>query len=78
MMFSGWGMGCWMMISYGFVVLLFLAGDRCGASRAVMPNRASRAHSDPHCKRAARSTVCTAVRLMTTSAPAVERAGLQP
>jgi hypothetical protein len=40
MMFPGWGMGGWMMISYGFVVLLILAGDRCGASRAVMPNRA--------------------------------------
>jgi hypothetical protein len=58
MMFPGWGMGGCMMISYGFVVLLILAGDRCGASRAVMPNRASRAHSDPHRKRAPRSTVC--------------------
>jgi putative membrane protein len=26
MMFPGWGMGGWMMISYGFVVLLFLVG----------------------------------------------------
>ena len=26
MMFPGWGMGGWMMVSYGFVVLLFLVG----------------------------------------------------
>jgi uncharacterized membrane protein len=26
MMFPGWGMGGWMMISYGFVVLLILVG----------------------------------------------------
>jgi putative membrane protein len=26
-----------MMISYGFVMLLILVGDRCGASRAVTP-----------------------------------------
>ena len=26
MMFPGWGMGGWMMISFGFVVLLFLVG----------------------------------------------------
>ena len=26
MMFPGWGMGDWMMISYGFVVLLILVG----------------------------------------------------
>ena len=25
-MFPGWGMGGWMMVSYGFVVLLFLVG----------------------------------------------------
>jgi hypothetical protein len=26
MMFPGWGMGGWMLISYGFVVLLILVG----------------------------------------------------
>jgi putative membrane protein len=26
MMFPGWGMGGWMMVSYGFVVLLILVG----------------------------------------------------
>jgi hypothetical protein len=26
MMFPGWGMGGWMMASYGFVVLLILIG----------------------------------------------------
>ena len=40
MMFPGWGMGGWMMISYGFVVLLFLVGIVVAACRAVTPNRA--------------------------------------
>ena len=26
MMIPGWGMGGWMMVSYGFLVLLFLVG----------------------------------------------------
>jgi hypothetical protein len=58
MMFPGWGMGGWMMISYGFVVLLILVG--IVVALVALSRRTGRngAHSDTHRKRAARPTLC--------------------
>jgi putative membrane protein len=40
MMFPGWGMGGWMMVSYGFVVLLFLIG--IGVALVALSRRTGR------------------------------------
>jgi hypothetical protein len=58
MMFPGWGIGGWMMVSYGFVVLLFLVG--IVVALVALSHRTGRSGptATPTAKRAARPTLC--------------------
>ena len=58
MMFPGWGMGGWMMVSYGFVVLLFLVGIVVALLALSRRTGCHGPTTTPTAKRAARSAVC--------------------
>ena len=67
MMFPGWGMGGWMMISYGFVVLLFLVG--IVVALVALSRRTGRngPTATPTAKELIAQRAMPAVRLTTTS-----------
>jgi uncharacterized membrane protein len=66
MMFPGWGMGGWMMVSYGFVVLLFLVG--IVVALVALSRRTGRSGPQRHPQQKSCSLNATpAVKLTTTS-----------